>query len=80
LPNSANVAYGFVNATIALPVIGSSLASGDDGAALNKLGRRNGGRDELQMAKYQCEVEVRLEVSVQEPAQLVRKLCRWSAC
>jgi hypothetical protein len=34
LPNSANVAYGFVNATIALPVIGSSLASGDDGAAL----------------------------------------------
>ena len=34
LPNSANVAYGFVNATIALPVIGSSLASGDDGATL----------------------------------------------
>jgi hypothetical protein len=34
LPNSANVAYGFVNAAIALPVIGSSLASGDDGARL----------------------------------------------
>jgi hypothetical protein len=34
LPNSANVAYGFVNATIALPVIGASLASGDDGASL----------------------------------------------
>jgi hypothetical protein len=28
LPNGANVAYGFVNATIALPLIGARLASG----------------------------------------------------
>jgi hypothetical protein len=34
LPNSANVAYGFVNGTVALPAIGSSLAAGDDGAGL----------------------------------------------
>lgn len=34
LPNSANVAYGFFNATISLPVIGSGIASGDDGATL----------------------------------------------
>jgi VCBS repeat-containing protein len=34
LPNSANVAYGFVNGTVALPAIGSSLAAGDDGGRL----------------------------------------------
>jgi hypothetical protein len=34
LPSGANVAYGFVNGAIALPVIGASLASGDDGASL----------------------------------------------
>jgi hypothetical protein len=34
LPASANVAYGFVNGTIAMPVIAASLASGDDGGKL----------------------------------------------
>ncbi|WP_332879520.1 hypothetical protein [Massilia sp. S19_KUP03_FR1] len=34
LPASANVAYGFINGAIVLPVLGASLAIGDDGGKL----------------------------------------------
>jgi hypothetical protein len=34
LPNSSNVAYGFVNGTVMLPVIGAKLADGDTDASL----------------------------------------------